>query len=173
MYLIHYRFMCYVIIIQSFVMYVFISFVFMLFAVLFICILLFSLFVDSASLPFKLMTRLPGVCSGGEDTPPETLKCLTPNPYSWRRLELTPGPAHPSPTPNHCTIAALLIHLYVMFIYLHIYFSLFYFFLFFSSFRCEIHFLSTCVFLCWSPSRPTSRWRPGPWLRTNVLGATF
>ena len=40
-----------------------------------------SLF-DSASLPFKFLNRLPGGCSGGEGTPPETLKCLTPNPYS-------------------------------------------------------------------------------------------
>ena len=37
---------------------------------------------DSASLPFKFLNRLPGGCSGGEGTPPETLKCLTPNPYS-------------------------------------------------------------------------------------------
>ena len=37
---------------------------------------------DSASLPFKYLNRLPGGCSGGEGTPPETLKCLTPNPYS-------------------------------------------------------------------------------------------
>ena len=38
--------------------------------------------IDSASRPFKFLTRLPGVCYGGEGTPPETLKCLTPNPYS-------------------------------------------------------------------------------------------
>ena len=43
---------------------------------------IFACFVDSASLPFKFLTRLPGVCSGGEGTPPETLKCLTPNPYN-------------------------------------------------------------------------------------------
>ena len=48
--------------------------------VLLLCI--YYYFVDSASLPFKFLTRLPGVCSGGEGTPPETLKCLTPNPYS-------------------------------------------------------------------------------------------
>ena len=28
---------------------------------------------DSASLPFKFLNRLPGGCSGGEGTPPETL----------------------------------------------------------------------------------------------------
>ena len=37
---------------------------------------------DSASLPYKFLTRLPGVCSGGEGTPPETLKSLTRNPIS-------------------------------------------------------------------------------------------
>ena len=37
---------------------------------------------DPASLPFKFLNRLPGGCSGGAGTPPETLKCLTPNPYS-------------------------------------------------------------------------------------------
>ena len=31
---------------------------------------------------FWFLNQLPGVCSGGEGTPPETLKCLTPNPYS-------------------------------------------------------------------------------------------
>ena len=37
---------------------------------------------DSPSLPFKFLYRLPGGCSGGEGTPSETLKCLTPTPYS-------------------------------------------------------------------------------------------
>ena len=43
-----------------------------------------SLFVcfDSASLPYKFLTRLPGVCSGGEGTPPETLNSLMRNPIS-------------------------------------------------------------------------------------------
>ena len=36
---------------------------------------------DSASFPFKFLKRLPSGCSEGEGTPPETLKCLTPNPY--------------------------------------------------------------------------------------------
>ena len=31
---------------------------------------------------FWFLNQLPGVCSRGEGTPPETLKCLTPNPYS-------------------------------------------------------------------------------------------
>ena len=39
-------------------------------------------FIDSASLPFKFLNWLPGGCSGGEGTPPETLKCLTHIPYS-------------------------------------------------------------------------------------------
>ena len=67
----------------------------------YVCVYLFC-FV-SASLPFKFCG-----CSGGEGTPPETLKCLTPNAYSCRRLESNPGPSHPSPTPDHYTIAALL-----------------------------------------------------------------
>ena len=33
-------------------------------------------FFDSASLPYKFLTWLPGVCSGGEGTPPETLNSL-------------------------------------------------------------------------------------------------
>ena len=33
-------------------------------------------------------------CSGGEGTPPETLKCLMRNPYSWHRPGLNPGPAY-------------------------------------------------------------------------------
>ena len=37
---------------------------------------------DPASIPFKFLNRLPDGCCGGEGTPPETLKCLTPNPYS-------------------------------------------------------------------------------------------
>ena len=37
---------------------------------------------DSASLPLKFLNRLPGGCCGGEGTPPETSRCLTPNPYS-------------------------------------------------------------------------------------------
>ena len=53
---------------------------------------------DSASLPFKVLNRVPGGCSGGEGTHPETLKCLTPNPYSRQRLELNLGPSHPDPT---------------------------------------------------------------------------
>ena len=53
---------------------------------------------DSTSRPFKFLSRLPGGCSGGEGTPPETLKVLTPNPYSQRRQGLNPGPSHPDPT---------------------------------------------------------------------------
>ena len=45
-------------------------------------------FVDSESLP------LGCGCSGGEGTPPETLKCLTPNPCSWHRPGLNLGPSH-------------------------------------------------------------------------------
>ena len=77
--------------------------------------------VDSASLPFKFLTRLPGVCSGGEGIPPETLKCLAPIPQSWQRLELDPGPSHPSPTPNHYTMAALNIRIHNIYIYIYIY----------------------------------------------------
>ena len=38
-------------------------------------------------------------CSGGEGTPPETLKCLTRNTYSRHRPGLNPVPSYPSPTP--------------------------------------------------------------------------
>ena len=37
----------------------------------------------SASLPYKFLTRLPGVCSGGGGSPPETLNGLTRNPLSY------------------------------------------------------------------------------------------
>ena len=40
---------------------------------------------DSASLPYKFLTRLPGVCSGGEGLPPETLNGLTRNPLSYTK----------------------------------------------------------------------------------------
>ena len=50
-------------------------------------------FCDSASLSFKFLTRLPGVCSGGgRGFPPETLNGLTRNPLSYTRWELIPGP---------------------------------------------------------------------------------
>ena len=42
---------------------------------------------------------------------PESLKCLTPNPYSWRRLELSPRPSQPVQLPNHYIIVALQISL--------------------------------------------------------------
>ena len=42
------------------------------------CLCLF----DLTSLPYKFLTRLPGVCSGSEGTPRETLKSLTRNPIS-------------------------------------------------------------------------------------------
>ena len=57
---------------------------------LFIC---FVVFVDSASLPYKFLTRLPGVCSGGgRGFPPETLNGLSRNPLSCTRQDLNPGP---------------------------------------------------------------------------------
>ena len=43
---------------------------------------MYTRMLDSASLPYKFLTRLPGVCPGGEGTPPETLKSLTRNPIS-------------------------------------------------------------------------------------------
>ena len=49
---------------------------------MYMCIYIYIYIFDSASLPYKFLTRLPGVCSGGEGTPPETLKSLTPNPIS-------------------------------------------------------------------------------------------
>ena len=60
-------------------------------------------------------------CSGCEGSPPETLKRLTRNPYSWHRPGLNLGPSYPSPTPNHYTIAALThTHIYI-YIYMTVY----------------------------------------------------
>ena len=38
--------------------------------------------LDSANLPYNFLTRLLGVCSEGEGTPPETLSSLTRSPFS-------------------------------------------------------------------------------------------
>ena len=66
--------------------YIYIYIYIFLFVYLFIYIYYIYIYIyivfDSASLPFKFLNRLPGGCSGGEGTSPETLKCLTPNPYS-------------------------------------------------------------------------------------------
>ena len=56
-----------------------------------IFLFLYFCFFDSANLPYKFLTRLPGVCYGGEGTPLETLNSLTRNPMSWHRLEFEPG----------------------------------------------------------------------------------
>ena len=76
--------------------------------------LLLSLFLGCwwSSEPSGSWTSCPVFCSGGEGTPPETLKCLTPTPYSYRRLELNPGTFAPRPNSRPLNYSGTSCHYY-------------------------------------------------------------
>ena len=61
------------------------------------------IFVDSASLPYKFLTRLPGVCSGGGGFPPETYIIYHAHMYTYIHIYAYMYPKNPAPR-NHLLV---------------------------------------------------------------------